>query len=372
MTRLSWLLVLVMLSGCAGFLTPKQAGKIPAFSFLNTYEAALKDYEKGRIMMARERILAMDKTREDYPQALKLLNQKVEPARLRLLRHFSSKAEAAERAGKWSEAMALYAQAAGLSTKPSSLNRKRDAMELNMRQLRMDTLIDQRRAEDAYLLSWINAYEPPKGVDPKDDAFQQAREQLQDMIEERGSQAYREAKRYFGGDLPELAYVEVESYLRLVPDSERGKRLMDDIRQELPKGFRIAAFKNYGVRSGSAKRVALPETVKREQVQELIRKGDWIKAKKYALVYRREGGKDAERLLKQIQANIEKKAAGYFTQGRIAFRQERLEEAISRWEKAVALEPENSEYVNALQRARQLQERLRILKSEAEATKSQE
>jgi len=361
-----------MLSGCAGLLTPQQAGKISALSFLNTYEAALKDYQKGRIMLARERILAMDKTREDYPQARKLLKEKVEPARLRLLRHFSSKAETAERAGRWSEAMALYAQAAGLSTKPASLNRKRDGMEQKMRQLRMDTLIDQRRAEDAYLLSWMNAYEPPRGVQPKDDAFQQAREQLQDMIEERGSQAYRDAKRYLGRELPELAYIEAESYLRLVPDSERGKRLMDDIRQEMPKGFRIAAFKNYGVRSGSTKRVALPETVKREQVLALVRKGDWSKAKKYALVYRREGGKDAERLLKQIQVNIEKKAANYFAQGRIAFRQEKLEEAIERWEMAAELEPENSEYVNALQRARQLQERLRVLQSEAGEPKGRE
>ncbi|MES0372554.1 MAG: hypothetical protein ABUK11_09795, partial [Mariprofundaceae bacterium] len=114
--------VLFLVSGCAGdFISPKQAGKSSAFSFLNTYEAALSDYKKGRIMTARERILAMDKTREDYPKARKLLKRKVEPVRLRLLRHYTRKANAAEQAGKWSQAMVLYVQAAELNTTPKAL-----------------------------------------------------------------------------------------------------------------------------------------------------------------------------------------------------------------------------------------------------------
>jgi len=363
------LLLLFLLPGCAQLISPEQAGKIPAFSFLNTYDAARTDFEKGRIMTARGRVLAMDKSREDYPEAVKLLNRKIEPARLRLLKHYSGLAEKAEKAGKWFDAMNNYAQAAELSTKPEPLKKKRDDMEIKMRQLRMNTLIDQRRAEDAYLLAWLNAYDPPKGVSPKDDAFERSLEHMQGIIEDRGSDAYNDARRYLGKDLPELAYVEIESYLRLVPDSERGKRLMEDVKKELPKSFRIPAYKNYGISSGYTKRLSLPETVKREQVLELIRKGDWIKAKKYATIYRREGGKDSDRLLKQIQANIEKEAAGYFAKGRVAFRQEQLERAVEFWEKAVALEPENTEYVNALVRARQLQERLKVLKSEEGSAK---
>ena len=369
MPRLLCLTLLVLFSGCAQLISPEQAGKISAFSFLNTYETALQDFEKGRIMTARERILAMDKGREDYPDALKLLKEKVEPARLRLLKHFSSAGELSEKRGKWFNAMTEYSQAAELSTKPVSLQKKRDDMELKMRQERMEKLIDQRRAEDTYMLSWLGAYEPPKGVSPKDDAFEISREQLQEMIEDRGSQAYRDARRYLGRDIPELAYVEVESYLRLVPDSERGKSLMEDVKKRMPGSFRIPAYKSYGVSSGRTKRVKLPETVKREQVLDLIRKADWVNAKKYALVYRREGGKDADHLLKQIQTNIVKEAAGYFSRGRVAFRQEMLEKAIEYWEKAVELEPENGEYVTALQRARQLQERLKVLKSEDGAAK---
>lgn len=369
MAKIVWVVALVLLSGCAELISPEQAGRIPAFSFLNTYDAALRDFEKGRIMTARERILAMDKTREDYPAAVKLFKEKIEPARLRLLRHYSKAGERSERAGKWYVAMIQYGQAAEFSSQPGVLKKKRDAMENKMRQLRMDRLIDQRRTEDAHLLSWLSAYEPPKGVSARDESFERALEQMQEIVEERSSQAYRDARYYLGRDMPELAYVEVESYLRLVPDSERGKSLMADVRKTMAKQFRIAPFRDYGARGGTTQRIKLPETVRRDQVVALIRKGDWVKAKKYALVYRREGGKDGDRLLRQIQTSIEKEAAGHFARGRVAFRQEKLDEAIGFWEKAVALEPENGEYVNALQRARQLRERLKVLKSEEDAAK---
>jgi len=369
MQKLLWVFVAVFISGCAGLIDPQQAKNNPAFSFLNSYESALSDYQKGRIMRARNRVLAMDKSREDYPQALKLLRTKIDPARLRLLRHYTRKARDAERARRWSDAMAFYAHAAELNTTPKALIAKRDEMELKMRQLRMDTLIAQRRIEDSQLLGWLNAYDAPRGVAPKDESFSREREHLQDFIEERGSLAYREARRYLSKDLPEIAYIEIESYLRLVPDSERGKRLMADVKEEMPKGIRISSVKS-GSRKSLSKRVALPETVKREQVLALIRKGDWVKAKRFALVYRREGGKDAKRLLKQIQTSTDKEAANYFARGRLAFRQEKLELAIRFWERAAELVPENGEYASALQRARQLQEQLKVLQ-ETEAGKAE-
>jgi len=358
--------VILLLSGCGGLLT-KEGGSTTKFSFLNTYEAALSDYKQGRIMTSRARIMAMDKTREDYPQALELLKRKVEPARLRLLRHYNTKAKVAERAGRWSQAMELYRQAADHSTKPAALNRRRDNMELKMRQERMDSLLIQRRTEDSALLAWLEAYEPPKGVSPKDAVFERARDHAQDMIEDRASLVYREARRYMGKDQPEIAYIEAESYLRLEPASERGKQLMEDIKSAMPKGIRIASAKAVKSKGGKlSKRSTLPDSVTLEQVKTLIGKGEWIKAKKFALVYRREGGKDAERLLKQIQSSIEKQAAFLFARGGAEFRRENLTEAIRYWEQAVALMPENVEYVDALRRAQQLQERLQVLKSETE------
>jgi len=367
---LCWVLVMVLFSGCAGLIDPKQAGKSPAFSFLNSYESALNDFEKGRIMLARERVLAMDKSRDDYPAALKLLKSKIDPARLRLLGHYTTKAREAERAGEWSRSMTFYTQAAGLNTTPQALNAKRDEMELKMRQLRMDKLLEQRREEDSKLLTWLNAYEPPKGVDSRDDAFARAREHAQDFVEEHASIAYREAKRFLSKKLPEIAYVYAESYIRLEPDSDRGNELMADIKAEMPKGIRIISNKSGSKRSSLSRRSAVPETVQREQVQALMRDGEWVKAKKFALVYRREGGKGADLLLKQIQASAEKDAASYFNKGRVAFRQEQLAKAIEHWEKAVVLVPENGEYVSALQRARQLQDQLRVLR-DTESGKSQ-
>ena len=184
--------------------------------------------------------------------------------------------------------------------------------------------------------------------------------------------AYREARRYLGEKQPEIAYIEAESYLRLIPNSDRGKRLMESVKREMPKGIRIAPVKALSSNGGKlTKRSALPDIVKRDQVTELIRKGDLINAKKYALIYRRGGGKDSERLLKQIQVSIEKEAAKLFAKGRVAFRKEKLDQAVKFWEKAVALAPEHSEYVDALRRAQQLQERLRVLRSDAEKEKSQ-
>lgn len=361
------LFVAAVLSGCVGFV-PGEPGVVGPLSFLNTYEASLNDYKKGRIMAARKRILAMDKTREDYPQALKLLKQKVEPARSRLLKHYNAKAKAAERKGKWSEAMTLYVRASELSTQPKRFKKKSYNMELKMRQDRMDNLITQKRIEDSQLLIWLNAYEPPKGVAAKDQVFERSREHVQDVIEDRGSFAYREARRYLSDGLPEIAYVEVESYLRLIPDSERGKRLLSDIKAEMPKGIQIASVKSRATKPTLSKRVRMPDTVKRKQVLELIRKADWIKAKKFALAYRRAGGgKDAERLLKKIKANTEKAAAIAFSKGRLAFRKENLDEAVRFWEKAALLMPKHIEYVSALQRALQLQEQLRILRTETEA-----
>ena len=367
---LLWVLLLLSLSGCASLLDPKQFGQDSPFSFLNTYEAALNDYNKGRIMMARDRVLAMDKTREDYPAALKLLRTKIDPARLRLLRHYTRKAREAEGAREWFRAMNFYAQAASLNTTPKALEAKSHEMEMKMRQLRMDTLIAQRREEDSKLLTWLNAYEPPKGVDTKDDAFERSREHIQDMVEEQASLAYREARHFLGKKQPEIAYIEAESYMRLAPDSDRGRSLMAAVKEKLPKGIRVASFKSGNKQGPSSKRVVLPETVKRSQVLELMRQGKWVKAKKYALVYRREGGKDADRLLKQIQASTESEAAVFFSRGRLAFRKEQLTQAIEYWEKAVELVPENGEYAAALQRARQLQDQLRVLR-ETDAEKAQ-
>jgi tetratricopeptide (TPR) repeat protein len=356
------LLALMLLSGCA---TGGGGGPLSRLaSLMNSYDAAEKDYNQGRIMEARARILSMDKTREDYPQAQKLLRTKVEPARLRLLRHYESKAEKAERGGVWYQAQSLYAQAAEFSTKPEALQKKSKAMEMRMRQERMELLLKQRRKEDAELMSWPDAYEASKGVAPDDEAIICMRDNYQDALDDRIQLAYWEAKRYFRKGLPELAYVQIESHLRLSPDSVSGKRLLEDIKAAMPREFRIPPEGKI-IRKSVVRRTQRPatsEAVTAAKVEGLINAGKWKQARQYALAYRREGGKNAERLLKQIDAGIEKQAEAFYEQGSFAFRREQIDKAVEYWEKAVDLMPEKGEYVDALRRAQQMQERLRLLR----------
>lgn len=363
-----WLLFLMLfgLSGCASLQQELKGFKLPQFKGatfgFNTYASAKRDFDRGRIMEARARVLAMDKSREDYPQAKKLLDNKIEPARLRLLRHYSSLAASAERHGDWSKAMDLYDQAISFSVDPKSLQASRNSMELQMRQARLNQLIDRRRKLDTAWLAAADNLESPKGVDPKDEVVARERDQFVSALEDRAADAYYEAGRYLRKDEPEIAYAEIESHLRLQPDSERGKKLMAEIKAALPKGIVIPP---QGVSPfQKAAQAAMPKSVTRKQIQALMDKGNWITAKRYAQVYRREGGARASQLLKQIQEHLEAKAAEHNARARLEFRKEHLDTAVKEWSKAVELVPENLEYVDSLRRAQQLQERLKLLKEE--------
>jgi len=84
------------------------------------------------------------------------------------------------------------------------------------------------------------------------------------------------------------------------------------------------------------------------------------------LLYRRYDGKGASELLKAVNAGLKKAASALFAHGSIAFRKEHIDDAVKLWDKAVSMQPENSEYVDALRRAMQLQERLHLLRSDLE------
>lgn len=354
------MLALLLLGGCA---TDGPFAKLT--SFLNTYESAKKDFEQGHIMEARARILAMDKSRPDYSQARRLLRTKVEPARLRLLRHYKGQAEQAEKGGVWYRAQGLYAQAAEFSTAPEIFQKKSKAMEIRMRQERMELLLRQRRKEDAELIAWPDAYEASRGVAPKDEALTRARENYQDALDERIQRAYWEARRYLRNDLPELAYVQIESHMRLSPESVSGKRLLEDVKAAMPPELKIPPLGG-AVRKSTLRRATRPsssEAVTAAKVEALISAGKWKQARQYALAYRREGGKGADRLLKRIDVGIQREAAALFERGRIEFRRENIDTAVKYWEKAVELMPDDTEYVDALRRAQQMQERLRLLRS---------
>jgi len=357
----SYWLRLLLLAGMACALPAcgalNKAASQSSISFLHTYEVALKRFESGHIMEARDHILRMDKTRDDYPKALRLLRTKIEPARRRLLAHYRRQAVRAEKRHEWARALAMYEQAATFSPGDKRLAAKVRRMDLHLRQLRLNTLIARRRVEDAAFLSWLNAYAPPKGLDARDPVFVREFEKRQEWVEDRAAEAYREASRYLLKGFPEAAYAEIESHLRLDPDSRKGRKIRKQIIAALPEGLKLphkAMFRRQQQRT--------PGEISPARVRKLMREGRLLQARSYAIHYKRRGGRDAESLLTAVQTRISKAAAKAFEEGRKAFSEERLADAVRYWRRAVALMPDESAYVDSLRRAEQLRERLRILR----------
>ncbi len=365
--NIRWLFIAVFCLFLSSCVTGSGSVKGSALSFLNSYSMALQDYNAGKVMEARARVLAMDADRDDYKQAQTLLKKKINPARIRLLRHYKAKGKKAEKEHAWSKAMVFYQQAAEFSAKPSIFLAYVSNMELKMRQERMDVLLKQRRLEDNAWIRWSRAYEPPRGVKPSDSAFSRMRASIESDIEDRAARSYRDARRYLNKDMAGVAYVEAESYLRLMPVSEKGQRLMVDIREAMPKGLVIRALgKKTVVKKVRKKSSAKEQSVHKSDVVKLMKQAKWLQAKDAALLYRRHDGKGANELLKAVDVGLKKAASVLFTQGSSAFRREHIDAAVKLWDKAVAMQPENSEYVDALRRAVQLQERLHLLRSDSE------
>ncbi len=353
-----WIAVLLLLlaGGCSNF---KMSPELSSLGFLHGYEAVLHDFNNGRVMEARSRVLAMDRKDPDYARAQVLLRKRIEPARKRLLEAYSKRAAQAEKDRRWVEAMRNYEQAATFSARPEMLRRKSRQMAMKMRQSRFELLLRQRRNEDQALLAALEALENPRGLDAQDPVMAKERERRLDVLEDRARQAYRDADRYLGSELPEMAYVAIESYLRLVPDSERGQKLKARILKAMPAGIRIPS-NTHAVQT--RKRLAVHKHVTRKEIDALVRQKRYVDARMAALVYRRNGGKDGDKLLKSIEQLMDREAASYYAMGKKMFQQEKLDQAIRYWRKAVSLRPDQTEYVDALRRAELLKERLGMLR----------
>ncbi|MDQ6964677.1 MAG: hypothetical protein Q9M13_07125 [Mariprofundales bacterium] len=337
-----------------------RAASRSSISFLHTYEVALKRFKSGHIMEARDHILRMERGRKNYKKALLLLKNQIEPARRRLLKHYSRAAAKAERRAQWTEALTLYRQAARFSLSNSRLLKRVRRMDLRVRQLRMSTLIKQHRREDRALLSWANSYRAPKGLTSNDPLLTRHQRHRQELVEEMATEAYREASRSLLRGYPAAAYAEIESHLRLEPASRKGAKLRARIIAALPKGIKIPRQAGVKRRTRAAEHIGIVTT---GQIKELLKNGKLLKAKRYALYYRRQDGKGAKALVKQVQAAISAEAAQAFAKGRQAFRNEQLVDAVTNWRRASQLMPSNTEYSDSLLRAQQLLERLKILSS---------
>jgi len=361
-----FMIAAIMLTACQinkGSLDNLLVKGSETFRMSSTYESINHDFKRGRIMRARARILALDKSNRDYGKAHRLLEQKIEPARRRLFVHYLRIAKDLEKKKLWSKAIWAYDQAGSVSIKPEAMKKKQAEMQKKIRQLRLEKLLEQRRKEDRTLFSYAPAYEPPKGISPKDEIYERMREHYNDSLDARANLAFREALRFLHKDLPEIAYIEIESFLRLQPDSNKGVALLASIKRKMPAFLTIPTMPaaNAIEKPAIIKRANHTKSATAKQVQAALKSGELLKARQLAHIYRRNGGKDADKLLNQVQKKVDASAATMFSKGSIAFRNEQLDRAIQYWDKAVMLKPDESEYVEALRRARQLQERLNLL-----------
>ena len=363
--RLLALLLPLLLLGCAS-----SGGKSTAssgYSLFSGYQAALKQFEAGDIMEARATAQKIPAKSEDYAATQELLNKKIEPARKRLLRHYSRKAQAAEAARNWFEAMNLYEQAASFAPDDAQLTARNEEMQRRMRQLRLDALLERRRNEDRALLAAAGSFTPPAGLNAEDEVFAREARLRKEQIDELAAQAYDEAARYLRNNEAEAAWAAIESHLRLAPDSERGAALQEKIRAALFKGVTVAGESSAPLPSPIKRtRKASPEKISDNQVRAALARGELVLARQLASQYRREGGAGAGELLRTVIEQSEARAAERYQQGNVAFRQENLDLAVRCWREATQLAPDNDEYAKALMRAQQLQDRLKVLRSDDE------
>ena len=340
--------------------------KTASFGVVGSYKAALHYYERGDIMLARSAAIRTDAKRPDYPDAQKLLKQKIEPARLQLLRHYRRMAEQEEKRGAFYRAKEFYLKTAAVWVGDDLMLREAERIDLILRQKRLNQLTEQRRKEDDQLLDALNRYDPPKGLDPKDQPIARELERMQDFVMTRGRNAWRAAKRELHEDHPEIAYVEAESYLRLRPGSRNGPLLMQEVKDALPKGLRIPRES----RQQRSKASAAPQHVTADQINQLMQQEKWLQAYEYAMIYRRAGGDEADNLLQTINKILKKQAEAAFRTGQAAFQAEQLDKAVEQWSLAAKLQPDNRDYADSLHRAQELQERFRILQDKANGADS--
>jgi len=329
----------------------------------NTYATIKHDFDYGHIMRARARALAMEQDNRDYVQSRQLLKRKIEPARRRIFLHYLRLAKRYAQQRQWSKAMQAYDQAMAVTIKPMRMQQRREAMLQAVRQLRFQHLIQQRRREDQWLLRQSSAFIPPAGLRVQDEMYVRMRAHYHDRLDDRARLAWREAKRFLRRGAPEMAYLEVESYLRFRPASKPGRKLLLEIKQRMPAFVHIprAMGNVQGKQANIEGMGGANQEVTAAQIQAASKAGDWLKASQWAHRYRRQHGKDAEALLMSVQRQTDAAAKKLFAKGNVAFRQERLNLAIQYWSDTVALVPEKPEYAEALRRAKQLKERLRLL-----------
>ena len=353
------LIITALLSGCAG----KTGNDLRiSFGFVSAFDVAKTEFHQGLFLESRKRLLSIQKDDKDYPEAQAFFKRTVEPARLKLLRYYVRKAKAEEKRGEWAKAEEDYHMATELSQQPKALLTYQKNMNLKARQLRLDSLYAIRKKEDLVWLDWKKGYTPPIGLLGNDIVFLEASTNLKKLTEERLLQTKKLFKKHEFDDEPELAWLYADSYLRLSPGDKKAQNLKNAMATAVPQGFTLP---KEGKKVEAVKVVkATEEKVSSRQVTKLMAQKKWLQAKEKALELRRQGDRKADKLLKKIITKISEMAEVTYRKGNIAFRTEDIDSAVSFWQKAVDLKPNEQTYVDSLRRGKQIQERLKALKAE--------
>lgn len=359
--RFFYVMLVVSLSACAG----KSGHDLQvSLGLVSAYDVAQTEFHQGLVMEARERLRSIAEDNKDYVQSQAFLKDEVEPARLKLLRYYARKGKAEERKRNWAKAEEAYRMAIELSQQPKALITYQKNMNLKVRQLRFDTLYSQQKKEDTAWARWRNAYTPPKGLFGDDAAFRRASEVMEQELKLHSEKTWRLASEYEQKDMPELAWLYADSYLRLISGDKKAQDLKNAMTNALPKGFKL--FKSKPAEA-KAKTVKISQKgVSVADVKALMGKSEWLAAKKQALKLRKQGNVEADKLLVDIESNISALAERAYQNGNLAFRTEKIDEAVQFWQRAVDLEPTEQTYVDSLRRGKQIQERLGALKTEDE------
>ncbi|MDQ6991575.1 MAG: hypothetical protein Q9M11_07585 [Mariprofundaceae bacterium] len=368
----------IFISGCVpshGGLSKDNEKKHVFVDASQRFYLVKKKFSVGKVMEAYQVAQAITSNDKDYAAARLFLKKTLNPARIHLLRYYKSIAKKAERERNWNKAWVNYKQTAEFSAKPEVFDSNIASVYLHREQLRLNTLLKQRRLEDHALLQGLKGYQVPQGVAQYDVIFLAFSKQHHADLYQRAEQAYLAANAYVSKKKWVPAYVLIESHLRLMPDSLIGKELLYTIQKAWLKGLAIP--KGLSEKRVVKKKISVPLSPKevkkpvvllksvvlsKSDIQALVKDQRWIEAQDAAVIYQEHQGEGADTLLQGINVQIKRLAGQAFQRGSRAFQQEYIDQAVQFWDEAVQFEPSNETYLDALNRALSLQERLHLLR----------
>jgi len=325
-------------------------------------------FESGKVMKAYAWAKAMRHKDADYAKSQKFLKQVINPARLRLLRHYKAIAKRAERQKKWYKALFNYKQTAEFSAKPEVFDSNIQSMERHIQQSRLDVLLSQRRLEDHAWLQGMQAYALSHDIGEHDAILSAFSVKFHQALDHRIEQAYTDAAAYAKQKQWVPAYVLAESHLRLLPDSARGEALMMEIRKNWSTWLKTSKKPKLQAHKKAHKVVAdvpkkhIEVVLSKDEILALLQQEKWSQAQDAVYVYRKHEGESAEGFFKEVETQIQVEADKLFKAGSLAFRHEHIDQAVRLWDRAVELDSQNESYLDALQRAMVLQDRLHLLR----------